>query len=615
MEKRKLYQSLSVCLCVSLSPLACEDIRNGFFIGGSFGAKNEVLSTYQDVPTSPNTINKSVASSLSPKNAKYAKYADLSSMVQRSDVTSLQAVLKKDLQKLVQALDTLNTEVAKVGVSDKVPSTLSSINVADSVGKCNELQERIEAEIQALQVVVNVAGMPADTIKANQEIIEQYSNTLTSLRGFEKKLASEVSDYNQQLALNNEQYKRAQSVYQQDKQAYDNNFANYTAKRNKLVDDLKSAAARDASVDGVAQVHDDLNKLINADPHYREGTPRTDYHIAMNEGGSRVIKVDGLGESVYNHGFERAFLGLLDKLHVSRDLHDLNLLGLVACETWFVSQLDEIGKLRDPSRIAYLKGQLSEVYRTNFSVARQVFTGSAYTTVIPTADSVFKAPTVPSGKFSFSYINYATGIKDANTVATIKAVTSVPTQHTTSSAVHANLGSFVDTINGASKFYSNVGYNTSLIAGYQHFFGRRLGFSMQASAGYEWMRSPLFQKNLVFKRMQGAQATLGGDFLYDFKAPATQSGLYCGLFLGLLGTNNHYFLTTRTLQTHWKYSFNLHWNAGLRFQVGNNILRLGVSSPLIHRTIDLQAGSTHFLVHETFHNFNLYASYAVLFGN
>ncbi|MFC3847156.1 hypothetical protein ACFOPX_01220 [Helicobacter baculiformis] len=607
MGKLKLYQGLSICLCVSLSPLAGDDIRNGFFFGAGFGAKNEVLSAYQDAPAFQNVAGK-------PASGLFSKYADLLEMVQHSNVTSLQAALNKDLQALVAALDALNTEVAKVGVDGKSLKGLASVDVGKNTGKCDELQARIEAEIQALGAMADVTGT-TETAKANQEVIKQYSDTLKLLAGFEKDLMNEVQSYNQQLASSNKAYQQAQSVYQKEKQEYDKGVAKYMTVRNDLVNHLKGIPARHASVDSAVQIYRDLNALVNADPHYRGGKPKVGYYMAMNEGASKVIKVGGLGGAVDKHSFGEAFSGLLAGLHVSKDLHDLDLLKLVACETWYVDQLREIQKLKDANRVAYLKGQLSDAYNTDSNIIQQVHTGDDYRRVIPTADSVFKAPTAPDDKFSFHYQNYATSIKDADTMATIKAVAGMPTQQSAPSAVHASLGSFVDTINGASKFYSNVGYNANVITGYQHFFSRRLGFSLQASAGYEWIQSPLFQKSPLFNRMQGARVALGGDLLYDFKAPATQSGLYCGLFAGLFGTNSHYFLTTKALQTYWKYSFNVHWNAGLRFQLGSNIVKLGVSSPLIPRVINLQAGSTHFLVHETFHNFNFYASYTVLFGH
>ncbi|MFC3847547.1 hypothetical protein ACFOPX_03210 [Helicobacter baculiformis] len=623
----RLRKTLSIGLCVTLSPLICKDIRNGFFIGGGFGAKNEVLSSYQDVSTLSGVGSYATLSNI------LSKYPDLLS-VAKSGAIPLQETLNKDLQALVKGLEALNNEVAKVGVSNQSLKGLSQLDLPNTSNN-QELEAKIETEIQALQSMIN-ATTEKDTsvVQANQEIIQKYQQALNTLKGLGNSLLNEVNDYNKNLSSDKMVYQKAEATYKNGMNAYNSNVSTYTNARDNVLGDFKEAAKQNAGMAGVTKTYNDMYKLINADPHYKSGKQRIDYQIATNDGIDRVADAKALNQVIgevkgineeqnraqAGEYFSKIFDGLLSDLHVGKKLENLTLLGLWGLETWFERQIKEIDKLGGPGyfplNVNYLKQGLSDVYSTLFNTTQQLFTGNAYAEVIPTANSIFTPPTAPDDKFSFSYQDYSDQIKNADPkMANIQVTTGVPAQQSAPSAVHASLGSFVDTINGASKFYSNVGYNANVITGYQHFFSRRLGFSLQASAGYEWVQSPLFQKSPLFNRMQGARVALGGDLLYDFKAPATQSGLYCGLFAGLFGTNSHYFLTTKALQTYWKYSFNVHWNAGLRFQLGSNIVKLGVSSPLIPRVINLQAGSTHFLVHETFHNFNLYASYAVLFGD
>lgn len=643
MKNFKLCGGLCVCLCASLSPLSCEDIRNGFFIEGGFGARNEVLSLVQDVPNPLKTgvqgMGQSVLSSLP------SKYAS---------VASLQAALNKDLQQLVLAIEKLNaqvTQVTKAGAGSHSVQSLQQMNLDTSHSKA--LQAQIQAEIQDLQAMASAPGMTASAIQANKAVIEEYSRVLASLETLEQGLVQEAQAYNQALGSQQNTQVQQQANYQDKLEQYNKDMKTYHADVNsfnqaraRVVADIGDAAvpnnAARATVQSMQTDLNNLESLVTKDPKIGSSGFQNAYQqgVKSAQDSERNLqeKLEGtfypeVSSSVANAG--DFFEGLLQKSIANPPQ---NLQDLIKAEAWFEQEVKNINDVHfthqtsngylpqsdqaesDEQKRDTLRQGLLGVYQSYFSVLKMQSSGQGpegYGGILPT--NPFSEPTKPTEPvaqpFKFEgYHNYADQIAGA-VPGTIRAVTGSPV-HSSSAApnIQPSLAPLVSTINGASKLYSNVGYNTNLSTGYQHFFSRRWGFSAQAGLGYEWFSSPLFSKSPLFNRLQGLRMALGGHLIYDFKAPQSQRGLYCGVFVGLLGTNNHYFLTTKSAQTYWKYSFNVHVSAGLRFQLRRSVLKLGVSSPLVPRVVNLQAGSTRFLIHETFRNFNLYASYAVLFG-
>ncbi len=167
--------------------------------------------------------------------------------------------------------------------------------------------------------------------------------------------------------------------------------------------------------------------------------------------------------------------------------------------------------------------------------------------------------------------------------------------------VKPGIGGVLEMFNNA--LYRNAGYNVSFLAGYQRFFSRHFGFSTHASVGYEYVHHNL----LTSKHLQGLPTTLGGHLIYDYIAPKSKKSKkkpYYGLYAGLLGSSHVYFLNSAV-----SHRFNLSVDYGLRFQIHKDIIKLGVSMPLLKQITRI--GSL--LIREDYRNFNLYVSFSRLF--
>ncbi|WP_104759721.1 hypothetical protein [Helicobacter bizzozeronii] len=159
--------------------------------------------------------------------------------------------------------------------------------------------------------------------------------------------------------------------------------------------------------------------------------------------------------------------------------------------------------------------------------------------------------------------------------------------------VKPGIGGVLEMFNNA--LYRNAGYNVSFLAGYQRFFSRHFGFSTHASVGYEYVHHNL----LTSGHLQGLPTALGGHLIYDYIAPKSKKSKkkpFYGLYAGLLGSSHVYFLNSAV-----SHRFNLSVDYGLRFQIHKDIIKLGVSMPLLKQITRI--GSL--LIREDYRNFNL----------
>ncbi|WP_158654460.1 hypothetical protein [Helicobacter salomonis] len=592
-----------VSVCVSLSSLLGYggDVRDGFFIEGSIGAQSSGVSSY-----GPNATASTPSKTL--------------------NAASLQASLNSHLKELATALQNLNATAAQVG-STKDILQLSPLDISGTMrAQIKGLEAQIQMEIGQLKTLVGT-NPNAPNVANDQTIIQDYEKVLQSLQGYGVSIIGEVNNYDNTLAqaqiafkdlknaiasrnsASQKAYDAAYSAYEQKKQA----FSAARDQITRFMGQCVGGSCGPSSVspaEGAAQVEQFSNSILQGILGIAQN-PDTDSIISINQYyNSYRTGVSGVCAPTSTTANIPNCFSSVDPV-----MSNFSIENLVRDYAWFFQEAKEIGEslsLNAPQVDVAANG-LVAVYNT-LSNIMQTTLGN-YSSIIPTPDQYFRPPAVPVLKpmpspptLGFKYNNLAPQITTAaNTINTVGTI------HAPGQIVVPDLSPFSNVINHFARAFQNVNWNANVGVGYQYFFSRHFGFDVQVSVGYNYLNSPLFRKSPIFKSMQGFNWAIGGNVIFDFIAPSSQSGLFVGLFAGILGVGSHYFLDTKSSPLVRASDFNARLNVGIRFQFDRNIIKVGIEDPLYSHVIDMQAGDTHFIVDETPRNFDIYISFAHLF--
>ncbi len=216
--------------------------------------------------------------------------------------------------------------------------------------------------------------------------------------------------------------------------------------------------------------------------------------------------------------------------------------------------------------------ELINDYKTFLSLLSQQ-TYKNFQQLFPTTSQAMQpAPTFTTpNTLSFNYQNFANAIKAVDTTRT-------------------SLVPMMTSFNRFNKPYANRSYNGSLLLGYQSFFSKHFGYSIQGSVGYGYIGSPLFKMQYfgvnALRNLQDVSVNLGADLYWDFNAPKNNTAAFYGLFVGLSGGSMNYDLSAQS--DIWRASYDFDLDLGLRFQFGANIFKVGADIPLLKHNINWQ---------------------------
>ncbi|WP_121021887.1 outer membrane beta-barrel protein [Helicobacter vulpis] len=591
-----------VSVCVSLSSLLGYggDIRDGFFVEGSVGAQSTSVATYGPNATPP------------PKPINTA---------------SLQANLNNHLKELVSTLQNLNTSAAQVG-STKDILQLSPLDISGvQQAQIKSLEAQIQTEIGQLKSILN-ANPSAPSAAHDQTILQDYQNILHALQGYGASIISEVSNYDTKLTQAQKAFEDLKNAIESknsaDQKAYDNAYSAYqqkkqefTALRDKLTQTM-SMCIGGASCNGVAS---SPIKGVEEITQLSDSILQDILGIAKNPNTNSIISLDQY-YSAYRAGITGTCSPTTANMTTCFSSVDPNILNfsieqLVKNYAWFFEEAREIDKILStpgvfPGTVSAAANQLAGTY-DNFSSIMGM-TQTNYEQSIPTANQYFHAPSAPvitplptPPSLGFPYNNLAPQITTAGN--DISALGSIRT----SGSVVPSAVPLSRAINSMGAF-KNIDWNANVGAGFQYFLGRHLGFDVQVSVGYGYVNSALFKQSPVFQSLHSFRWAVGGDVIWDLLVPRAQNGLFWGVFVGVYGAGDHYFLNVKNAPLDTAHTFSALLNMGVRFQFKRNIIKLGVQDPLSKQSVDMRADTTHFMIDNAFSNVDVYIAFARLFG-
>ncbi|WP_163555523.1 hypothetical protein [Helicobacter suis] len=221
-------------------------------------------------------------------------------------------------------------------------------------------------------------------------------------------------------------------------------------------------------------------------------------------------------------------------------------------------------------------GELVADYKGFLSLFNAQLSGHISDLFPPASKVLQPAPTMTTpNTLSFNYKNFANAIAAVDSTKT-------------------SLVPMMTTINRFTKPYANRSYNGAILLGYQSFFSKHFGYSIQGSVGYGYISSPLFAQQYfgsnILRSLQGVSVNLGADLYWDFNAPKDNSAAFYGLFVGLSGGSMNYDLSAQS--DIWRASYDFDLDLGLRFQFGANIFKVGADIPLLKHNINWEVGVT-----------------------
>ncbi|WP_158652418.1 hypothetical protein [Helicobacter felis] len=607
------------------------DVRDGFFIGGQLDLKNASPSyemSQKNASSSSNTEVKAFALQ-QQLNTNIDK---LTTNLNNAAIKALENVLK-DSKVAYQIQNNQVSITTNINDLSPLSSFLGKLESQD-----NALEQAIAQEIEALNTMIANKQIP-DTSKVQQASAE-YANILKTLQEGSKNLAHEVddmiNDYNKALAnaktvykdalqkhqttqQENIQYQKEEQKYNQEKQQYDTASGvvnNYNQILGDLINNIKKDALQfnnqgnpitkavswSAFLNNLTSINNNfntINAMISANKEILKNVPWDSQTFSQyQQRGYNVAGQCGAGTQV-SLSLQDFITCIENSMPNLSGILPTTQYQLVEIQSWFYQEAIQISMLGGGSNqnILDTKASLISAYEHYLN------TLSANPPIPPRAQNPYADPKpprpvppvspLPNPNFNYRF-NFAK-------IASLSAP---------QFATRPNFSNMTRAFNNA--FYHNINITGSLMAGYQRFFSRHFGFSLNASLGYGYMHSPTYNNLSFFKRLQDVQMDLGGNLIYDFNMPKDdRSHLFYGVFAGLEGGFTEFILGAGNKNL-WRTSYNLDVDLGLRFQFSTNIIKWGVDIPLMPHDINWQIGSTHLQLDESAKDMGIFITYEKL---
>ncbi|WP_158653638.1 GumC domain-containing protein [Helicobacter felis] len=618
------------------------DVRDGFFIGGQLDLKNASPSyemSQKNASSSSNTEVKAFALQ-QQLNANIDK---LTTNLNNAAIKALENVLK-DSKVAYQIQNNQVSITTNINDLSPLSSFLGKLESQD-----NALEQAIAREIETLNTMIANKQIP-DTSKVQQASTE-YANILKALQEGSKNLIHEINEaidaYNkaldaakaayksalekhQQTAQENTQYQQKERAYDQQKQQYnkasgvvndynqtlDNliqNIREYVPQYNNQGNQISKPPSWQAFLNNLKSISgnlDAINAMISANkailtmpwnPQEFSQYQQDGYHEAQGSA-CRVDQSAAQAAGGWGQYFINCIQNMVPKLN--QGILPTNPYQLIEVQSWFyqkavlISDLKKIGgysentiQNAEEGLINAYQSYLNALSTSSFPTPGQAH--NPYPTPTPPGKPPPPISPLPNPKFSYKF-----------------SFAKIASLNVPQFATRPNFSNMTRAFNNA--FYHNINITGSLMAGYQRFFSRHFGFSLNASLGYGYMHSPTYNNLSFFKRLQDVQMDLGGNLIYDFNMPKDdRSHLFYGVFAGLEGGFTEFILGAGNKNL-WRTSYNLDVDLGLRFQFSTNIIKWGVDIPLMPHDINWQIGSTHLQLDESAKDMGIFITYEKL---
>ncbi|WP_281739589.1 outer membrane beta-barrel protein, partial [Helicobacter suis] len=296
-------------------------------------------------------------------------------------------------------------------------------------------------------------------------------------------------------------------------------------------------------------------------------------------------------------GISSCFSTLRSDMFGNKAPNGVSVVQLAEVYEWF----SKVGSQVLASNNTDLELELLKIYNDYNDSIRTAHNTSNYHLSVPALKTV--QPTAPTLNLTYN-----------SQASTITADQSKANQQHNLTPMQAliSLAPLSNTINSLSRPFGNVNWNASIGVGYQYFFSRHFGFDAYINTEYSYLNSPLLKRLDNFKALQGVSWGIGADFIYDMLVAKGKQKWFAGLFAGIAGAGNYYYLDMKETPLARTRGYNVLFNWGLRFQRSHNIFKIGVKNPLITRNLSMQANNTKVILNKTAKSANIYISYAYL---
>ncbi|MFC3847253.1 hypothetical protein ACFOPX_01720 [Helicobacter baculiformis] len=477
------------------------------------------------------------------------------------------------------------------------------------------LYAKITSILQELQSALDISANNAH----NQATMSQYNTVFNELKSLQAKLTQEVNNYDKALSSQRQNYDTKHTAYQKAKQEYQSKVQIYNNARNSVTTTLEnatsicgngncSASQIPAFLQGAKTLVKDLKTLAALNPKFSE----LQYYEANYDGTHNVVSGQALLNGIAQAGGANNYFTNLAN-NIDPNVLQTSFGQLIALAAWFNAQAKAIEDLATQYGISsaqistYMQGLLDN-YQNTFGI---IMVGKSYLdSAVPTATTALgDGPQFSlSNQLDFSYQNFAPQIQTA--YHQLDAIPNISDTHT---QIKPSLVPLAKSINqSSSKFFSSIGYNVDLLAGWQYFFSGHFGFSIHTSVGYGYINSPLFNSASLFGRLQDIKINLGSNLIYDFNTPTHyKPPVYYGMFVGVQGGSTNFVLNAKT-KALWRASYDLELDIGFRFQFSSHILKYGINIPLIPHKINWQVDSGSFQLDESIKDIGFFITYEKL---
>ncbi|WP_163532894.1 outer membrane beta-barrel protein [Helicobacter suis] len=555
-NNQKLGFKCSLVLCASLASLGARggDVRNGFYLEGSAGAQNMAVAS--QTPSPPVMIHS----------------------------TSLQNNIKAHLQELITKLTSLNSTAAQVNTKEDV-TKISAIDASATLAEIKALESQIANEISLLQKLI-ASSQDSQDKSSNQAILSAYQQVLESLKGVDSSLKSQIDQYNNKLSTETNAYNTAQSTIKKLKTDTSSCIgvskcnAGEIPQTSQLTPDIKTLIATSYNI-----LNNDIKNFLS-NPASALVISQDQYSKAISDADNEV-KTCNLNSS---SGISSCFTTLRNEMFNGKTPSGISVAQLAEIYEWF----SKVGSQLLASKNASQELELLKIYNDSIGIATITSPGS------------YGLKNVTPPTLGLTYHTQASTITADQTTAN--------QQHNlTPMQALISLAPLSNTINSLSRPFGNVNWNASIGVGYQYFFSRHFGFDAYINTTYNYLNSPLLKHLDNFKALQGVSWGIGADLIYDMLVAKGQQKWFAGLFAGIAGVGNYYYLDMKQTPLASTRGYNVLFNWGLRFQRSHNIFKIGVKNPLITRNLSMQANTTKVILNKTAKSANIYISYAYLF--
>ncbi|WP_163564884.1 outer membrane beta-barrel protein [Helicobacter suis] len=558
-NNQKLGFKCSLVLCASLASLGARggDVRNGVYLEGSAGAQNMAVAS--QTPSPPVMIHS----------------------------TSLQNNIKAHLQELIAKLTSLNSTAAQVGTKAEV-TKINAIDAQATLAEIKALESQIANEISLLQKLI-ASSQDSQEKSSNQAILSAYQQVLESLKGVDSSLGSQIEQYNNKLSSEKSAYNTANSIY--------------TSAKNKLEGDISHcigvSTCNTQSQPPNSQLQQDILQLVSTSLGVLNNISALFTNslisasvISKDQYDAAISQADNAAKACTNlNNPSSCFSTLRTQMFGNKTPNGVSIVQLAEIYEWFK---DMAGKVYPSTTNTSQELALLNVYNDSIRIA----------TTSPNYH--LNAPAIKIPTLNLTYTTQESKINTDQTKAN--------QQHNlTPMQALISLAPLSNTINSLSRPFGNVNWNASIGVGYQYFFSRHFGFDAYINTTYNYLNSPLLKRLDNFKALQGVSWGIGADLIYDMLVAKGKQKWFAGLFAGIAGVGNYYYLDMKETPLARTRGYNVLFNWGLRFQRSHNIFKIGVKNPLITRNLSMQANTTKVILNKTAKSANIYISYAYLF--